>query len=418
MLSYRKSCTPNKKLFLYAYFSSVFFQNFKTNKMSSNQRIGFFHRVSKSSSVSSIPVHENIESSNNSILKPKSSEYERANREKRVRFFQSILSEPVVNLERLKSLSWAGIPDQFRADVWRLFLDYMPINSANRGASLRHKRSDYFDCAERLFDQTQRNLWTNAQKQTEAQILRDLPRTHLNILKIEHVQNLFLRVLFVWAVRHPASGYVQGMNDLLQPFFYTFALSYSQNKNIDEFVQQTELDISEEDFKNVEADCFWCFSKLLDGLQDLYTKDQPGLYKMLDHLKQVISSADPQLAKWIEDEEIQYQEFAFRWMNCLLVREFSPTVLFRLWDTYLGNHTKISFTHVFVCAAFLNMLHNRLITKPHSEFVMEIQMIDPYSWSIEDMEVILAQEYVYEKTYGQHNGPAMNKSISMPIMKH
>ena len=30
------------------------------------------------------------------------------------------------------------------------------------------------------------------------------------------------RVLFIWAIRHPASGYVQGMNDLVTPFMLVF----------------------------------------------------------------------------------------------------------------------------------------------------------------------------------------------------
>ena len=30
------------------------------------------------------------------------------------------------------------------------------------------------------------------------------------------------RILFIWAIRHPASGYVQGMNDLVTPFMLVF----------------------------------------------------------------------------------------------------------------------------------------------------------------------------------------------------
>lgn len=36
------------------------------------------------------------------------------------------------------------------------------------------------------------------------------------------VQEMFERILFIWAIRHPASGYVQGMNDLVTPFFVVF----------------------------------------------------------------------------------------------------------------------------------------------------------------------------------------------------
>ncbi len=45
------------------------------------------------------------------------------------------------------------------------------------------------------------------------------------------VQNIFQRVLYVWAVRHPASGYVQGINDLLTPFFAVFLTEYSDYSN-------------------------------------------------------------------------------------------------------------------------------------------------------------------------------------------
>ena len=34
------------------------------------------------------------------------------------------------------------------------------------------------------------------------------------------------RILYVWAIRHPDSGYVQGINDLVIPFFQTFLAAY------------------------------------------------------------------------------------------------------------------------------------------------------------------------------------------------
>ncbi|OHS96010.1 TBC domain containing protein [Tritrichomonas foetus] len=326
--------------------------------------------------------------------------------------FQDVLSAPVIDLEKIKSISWAGVPDKYRATVWRLFLDYEPVNSAIRASTLNHKRCDYFDCVERVFSESQRHLWTNAQKQTQSQIMRDLPRTHSVLLRSERVQQLFERALFVWAVRHPASGYVQGMNDLMQPFFFVF-LAATHDGKIEEVENLQNLDgFTEDQLKEIEADCFWCFSKLLDGLQDLYTKDQPGLYKMLDSLSNVIDRVDPCLAKHIIDQEIQYQEFAFRWMNCLLVREFSMSIVFRLWDSYLCRHQRISTGHVFICAAMLTILSGRLINLNHTDFIIEIQSIDPKSWTVNDMEMIIAQAYVYEKMFS--NSPSHLRSASMP----
>ncbi len=53
------------------------------------------------------------------------------------------------------------------------------------------------------------------------QILVDLPRTCPNtpFFHQEPVQRAMERILYIWALRHPASGYVQGMNDLLTPLF-------------------------------------------------------------------------------------------------------------------------------------------------------------------------------------------------------
>jgi hypothetical protein len=314
--------------------------------------------------------------------------------------FTELLSATVIDIDKIREVSWAGIPDPLRATVWRLFLDYEPVNSTIRAATLQHKRSDYFDCVERVFRESQRHLWTNSQRQTESQILRDLPRTHIPLLRNDRVQLLFERVLFVWSVRHPASGYVQGMNDLLLPFFCVFLLPHCPNQNVDQLINLPDISfLAEEARCEIEADCFWCFSKLLDGLQDLYTKDQPGLYKMLELLANVIDRVDPKLGGWIRSEEIQYQEFAFRWMNCLLVREFSVRLVFKLWDNYLANHGKIASTHVYVCAAMMVALSPKLTGVSHAEFVMKIQSIDPESWSADDMEMIIAQAYVYEKMF-------------------
>lgn len=40
---------------------------------------------------------------------------------------------------------------------------------------------------------------------------------------------IFERILYIWAIRHPASGYVQGINDLVTPFFVVFLSEYIEN---------------------------------------------------------------------------------------------------------------------------------------------------------------------------------------------
>jgi hypothetical protein len=205
------------------------------------------------------------------------------------------------------------------------------------------------------------------------------------------------------------------MNDLLQPFFFAFLIPHCQDKEIATILTLPNLEWLEEDHINeIEADCFWCFSKLLDGLQDLYTKGQPGLYLMLNSLATVVERVCPKLSDWIKQEGIDYQEFAFRWMNCLFVRELSVPLIFRLWDSYLSTHLKISSTHVYVCAAFMNSLSEKLTGLSHGDFITELQSFSPDAWSMQDLDEIIAQAYVYERLFA--GAPSHLRSSSLPVM--
>lgn len=56
------------------------------------------------------------------------------------------------------------------------------------------------------------------------QIHIDIPRMNpvIPLFQQNTVQEMFERILFIWAIRHPASGYVQGINDLVTPFYVVF----------------------------------------------------------------------------------------------------------------------------------------------------------------------------------------------------
>lgn len=43
---------------------------------------------------------------------------------------------------------------------------------------------------------------------------------------------MLVKILFIWNIRHPASGYVQGINDIVTPFIIVFLNSYIE-LNID-----------------------------------------------------------------------------------------------------------------------------------------------------------------------------------------
>jgi hypothetical protein len=144
-------------------------------------------------------------------------------------------------------------------------------------------------------------------------------------------QRALERILYVWAIRHPASGYVQGINDLATPFFEVFLSAYVS-------VDPERFDVSHlppDVLAAVEADSFWCLTKLLDGIQDHYISQQPGIQRLVKRMGELVKRIDAPLAAHFEDQGVEYMQFAFRWMNCLLMREISVKCTIRMWDSYL-----------------------------------------------------------------------------------
>lgn len=58
---------------------------------------------------------------------------------------------------------------------------------------------------------------------------------------------------------------MQGINDLVTPFFQVFLSAHFKEPSCD--LWDLEGDWLEEELKFVEADSFWCMTKLLDGIQ-------------------------------------------------------------------------------------------------------------------------------------------------------
>jgi hypothetical protein len=56
---------------------------------------------------------------------------------------------------------------------------------------------------------------------------------------------------------------------------------------------------------------------------------------MVSTLRELITRIDVPLANHLNEEGIEFIQFSFRWMNCLLMREFTVKNVIRMWDTYV-----------------------------------------------------------------------------------
>ena len=59
------------------------------------------------------------------------------------------------------------------------------------------------------------------------------------------------------------------------------------------------------------------------------------------------------VAAHLEAEGLQFIQFAFRWVNCLLLREVPFPLAVRLWDTYLSEGSQLKDFLAYTLAAFL-----------------------------------------------------------------
>jgi hypothetical protein len=100
----------------------------------------------------------------------------------------------------------------------------------------------------------------------------------------------------------------------------------------------------------------------LAGIQDHYTADQPGVQRMVMRLEELVQRIDAGLCEHLAEVGIQFMQFAFKWMNCLLLREFNLRCVIRLWDSYISEDMGTGFEgfHVYVCSAFLCQFSSQL----------------------------------------------------------
>ncbi|CAL8366784.1 unnamed protein product [Lota lota] len=302
--------------------------------------------------------------------------------------FRQLLASPNTDLEELRKSSWSGIPREVRPITWRLLSGYLPANMERRDLVLKRKRDEYFGFIEQYYHSRTDEHY----KDTYRQIHIDIPRTNplIPLFQQPTVQEVFERILFIWAIRHPASGYVQGINDLVTPFFVVFLSEF-----VEEDVENFEMaGLPLETQRNIEADSFWCMSKLLDGIQDNYTFAQPGIQNKVKALEELVSRIDMDIHGHLKRYEVEYLQFAFRWMNNLLMRELPLRCTIRVWDTYQAEAEGFSHFHLYVCAAFLIEWRKEILSMVDFQgLLMLLQNLPTIHWGNEEVGLLLAEAY-------------------------
>jgi len=355
------------------------------------------------------------------------------------------LRADVIDVTVLRQLCWMGCPDDVRAMCWL----HLTGCTRQSDSTLRdRKHAEYRSYVERHYDiadwdallrcdasghtvnATASPLVVGSSIHTSMigpeelgmmkQVRKDVPRSSGGVPFLQHPRMLQLmeRVLYLWALRHPACGYVQGMNDLLLPFlFVIFAekLPHNPRKRVSHLIKcpaaevqalLSEASIPPSEWLKLEADVFWMLAAMLNSVQENYTKSQEGVYAMVRKLEGLMKTVDPPLHKHLERFQINFRDFSFRWMNCLLVRELSVVQAVRLWDTYLSLEAReLSKMHVYVCASFMKTWSPQFLAETTFESLMS-RLQNPLAFHLSErqLEEIISKAYQLMLMYDQAHG--------------
>ena len=136
--------------------------------------------------------------------------------------FEKVLNKDTVDTKELRKLCWNGIPHPHRPLAWQILLGYIPVKRDRREEIVNRKRREYQESVPTYYSNNIPEIDGDRSTQDGEiyrQIMVDLPRTCPDspFFHQEPVRKVMERILYIWSIRHPSSGYVQGMNDILTP---------------------------------------------------------------------------------------------------------------------------------------------------------------------------------------------------------
>ena len=347
----------------------------------------------------------------------------------------------------LKNECYIGLPDDLpclRSLVWKINLRYLPYNVNKWESSLQKKRNEYIDIKNgfklrqkveiEIFQEIEstknRNSITQEEKNnlfllsqnTDRDLLetidKDVNRTHTNFdffskpikkndtVTQEEIDQMLIRkrnctyqdfktvytkgrdslsnipfethadvlgrILYIYSKLNKDVNYVQGMNEILAPIYYCYVIGETGESS-----------------DSIEADAFWSFSILMDGIKEMFIKekdnDKGGIFNKIEIFEKLIEKLDKSLYKHFKKLDVKMTHFSFRWFNLFFGQDFIIPDILRLWDTIFSEQDKFYFTYFF-SIAILEMKRKELLQSDFFGTIKLLQKIDD-----EDIEVIISK---------------------------
>ena len=305
--------------------------------------------------------------------------------------------------KKLYEICESGLPDDLpilRAYIWKIIIGYLPLDISEWDSTLAKKREEYKIykkfIKEKLKKELEKKEYTS--KDILEQIIKDVYRTNtqfsfffqptdknknfnkeeiLNIYnkrknwdfsnieevyKYDNFENethtdVLKRILFTYSSILQDVSYHQGMNEILAPIYYTF--SYDKL-----YLEENEEDI--------EADSFWSFYFLLNGIKNNFEENQEGLFYKSEILNECLKIVDEDIYNKLLEKNIKCEFFCLRWFVVLFGQDFDMGDVIRIWDFVFSNENK-NYLLFYVCLAVINLRRNVIINGEMNEILQEFQ---------------------------------------------
>ena len=305
--------------------------------------------------------------------------------------------------KKLYEICESGLPDDLpilRAYIWKIILGYLPLDISEWDSTLAKKREEYKIykkfIKEKLKKELEKKEYTS--KDILEQIIKDVYRTNtqfsfffqptdknknfnkeeiLNIYnkrknwdfsnieevyKYDNFENethtdVLKRILFTYSSILQDVSYHQGMNEILAPIYYTF--SYDKL-----YLEENEEDI--------EADSFWSFYFLLNGIKNNFEENQEGLFYKSEILNECLKIVDEDIYNKLLEKNIKCEFFCLRWFVVLFGQDFDMGDVIRIWDFVFSNENK-NYLLFYVCLAVINLRRNVIINGEMNEILQGFQ---------------------------------------------
>ena len=305
--------------------------------------------------------------------------------------------------KKLYEICESGLPDDLpilRAYIWKIILGYLPLDISEWDSTLAKKREEYKIykkfIKEKLKKELEKKEYTS--KDILEQIIKDVYRTNtqfsfffqptdknknfnkeeiLNIYnkrknwdfsnieevyKYDNFENethtdVLKRILFTYSSILQDVSYHQGMNEILAPIYYTF--SYDKL-----YLEENEEDI--------EADSFWSFYFLLNGIKNNFEENQEGLFYKSEILSECLKIVDEDIYNKLLEKNIKCEFFCLRWFVVLFGQDFDMGDVIRIWDFVFSCENK-NYLLFYVCLAVINLRRNVIINGEMNEILQGFQ---------------------------------------------